>query len=223
MAGEITLVAPSMPATAYFVVRNSTGQYWYTVTPAFEAYNAAHWADYDVALAQDGSSQNYTGTFPSAITTGVYQLSAYAQSGGSPAVGDVYLGGENDFQWSGTAVVTLDSRTKPADSQTSDVTKINGDATAAANAGKFWKGAILDSGTAQAGASTTITLQSGANANDNYYLNSVVVITDGTGAGQNRRVTGYVGATKVATISGDRNWVTAPDNTSVYAILGNIP
>jgi hypothetical protein len=115
MAGEVTLVAPSMPATAYFVVRNSSGQYWYTVTPAFEAYNAAHWADYDVALVQDGASQNYTGTFPSAITTGVYQLSAYAQAGGSPAVGDVYLGGKSDFQWSGTAIVSLDSRVKPSD------------------------------------------------------------------------------------------------------------
>lgn len=115
MAGEVTLVAPSMPATAYFVVRNSSGQYWYTVTPAFEAYNAAHWTDYDVALAQDGSSQNYTGTFPSAITTGVYQLSAYAQSGGSPAVGDVLIGTDARFEWSGTAVVSLDSRVKPAD------------------------------------------------------------------------------------------------------------
>lgn len=115
MAGEVTLVAPSMPATAYFVVRNSSGQYWYTVTPAFEAYNAAHWTDYDVALAQDGSSQNYTGTFPSAITTGVYQLSAYAQSGGSPSVGDVLIGTDGRFEWSGTAIVSLDSRVKPAD------------------------------------------------------------------------------------------------------------
>jgi hypothetical protein len=115
MAGEVTLVAPSMPTTAYFVVRNSSGQYWYTVTPAFEAYNAAHWTDYDVALTQDGASQNYTGTFPSAITTGVYQLSAYAQSGGSPAVGDVLIGTDGRFEWSGTAIVSLDSRVKPAD------------------------------------------------------------------------------------------------------------
>lgn len=227
MASEVQLIVPSKPPTAYFVVRNAVGQYWYTTTPAWESYNAAHWTAYAIAMSQDGSSQNYAGTFPSAIAVGAYQLSAYAQSGGSPAIGDVLIGTNSRFDWTGSAILAMPASPASTTNITSatgiDVTKINGDSTAAENAGKFWKGAVLDSGTAQAGASTTITLQSGANSNDNYYLNAVVVITSGAGAGQNRRITGYVGSTKVATISGDRNWVTAPDNTSVYTILGNIP
>lgn len=77
-------------------------------------------------------------------------------------------------------------------------------------------GRTLDSGTAQAGASTTITLQSGAVATDDYYNGSTVVITGGTGVGQAQVITDYVGSTKVATVSG---WATAPDATSTYQVL----
>lgn len=197
MAGEVQIVLPSTPTTAYFVVKNSVGQFWNTSgTPAFEAYNAAHWTDYDVALSQHGSSQEYSGAFPSAIPTGVYQWRAYAQSGGSPAVGDAFLGGVDEFVWP---------------------------VAAPQNSALFWAGALANTGTAQAGAAGTITLAAGASSVDDFYKNAVVVLTSGTGAGQNRRITGYVGSTKVATISGDRNWATNPDSTSTYVILGDIP
>jgi hypothetical protein len=71
-------------------------------------------------------------------------------------------------------------------------------------------------GTAQAGSATTITLASTANATDDYYNNSLVSILSGTGAGQTREITDYVGATKVATVAA---WSTNPDNTSVYAVI----
>lgn len=77
-----------------------------------------------------------------------------------------------------------------------------------------------DVGTAQAGASGTITLQSGASSTNDYYNNAVVVITGGTGAGQSRQITDYVGSTRVASV--DTNWVTNPDNTSTYIVLGRI-
>lgn len=77
-----------------------------------------------------------------------------------------------------------------------------------------------DTGTAQAGASGTITLQSGASATNSYYNGAVVCLTGGTGAGQSRKITGYVGSTKVATI--DSNWATNPDNTSTYFVIGRI-
>lgn len=73
-----------------------------------------------------------------------------------------------------------------------------------------------NSGTAQAGASTTITLASGASATNDYYKNDGVYILSGTGVGQFRFITGYVGATKVATVSA---WATNPDNTSVYTLI----
>ena len=77
---------------------------------------------------------------------------------------------------------------------------------------------VVDQGIAQAGTSTTITLRSYASAiNDNYLCNIVIIIA-GTGRGQARLVGSYVGSTKVVTICGD-NWVTTPDNTSVYVMI----
>jgi hypothetical protein len=79
---------------------------------------------------------------------------------------------------------------------------------------------IVHSGTAQAGASGSVTLASGASATDDFYNDAVVVITGGTGAGQARQITDYTGSTRVATV--DTNWVTTPDNTSTYAVIGRI-
>ncbi len=72
------------------------------------------------------------------------------------------------------------------------------------------------SGTAQAGAATTITLVSGASAVNDFYKNDGIYLLSGTGAGQFRFITGYVGATKVATVA---TWATNPDATSVYVVL----
>lgn len=82
---------------------------------------------------------------------------------------------------------------------------------------------ITRSGTAQAGAAGTITLDAGASAVDDYYNNQVLVITGGTGAGQARILSDYVGSTKVATVNG--NWATNPDNTSTFAVVpfGAVP
>ncbi len=74
----------------------------------------------------------------------------------------------------------------------------------------------IRSGTAQAGGSTSITLDSGASSSNNFYNNDLIYITSGTGAGQSRFITAYNGTTKVATVTA---WVTNPDNTSQFAIL----
>jgi hypothetical protein len=77
---------------------------------------------------------------------------------------------------------------------------------------------VVRIGKAQTGStSTTIILDSGASAINNFYNNSLVYLTNGTGAGQARTITGYVGGTQVATV--DRAWATTPDNTSYFAIL----
>ncbi len=76
---------------------------------------------------------------------------------------------------------------------------------------------VARTGTAQAGAATTITLDAGASAVDGAYNNMHVNITAGTGAGQAQRtISGYVGSTKVATVSSA--WATNPDATSVFRI-----
>lgn len=78
----------------------------------------------------------------------------------------------------------------------------------------------LETGTAQAGGSATITLAADAVATNDYYKDQSVYIMSGTGAGQTNRITGYVGATTVATV--ETAWATQPDNTSVYLVLGRI-
>lgn len=72
-------------------------------------------------------------------------------------------------------------------------------------------------GTAQAGGASTITLDSGASATDHLYEGLTVALLSATGVGQARIITGYVGSTKVATVT--PAWTTAPDATSVFALL----
>lgn len=80
-------------------------------------------------------------------------------------------------------------------------------------------GLVTRRNTAQAGAASTITLDASASAVDSFYLGQQVVLTSGTGAGQVRLITGYVGSTKVATVGSA--WATNPDNTSVFALVPN--
>lgn len=71
-------------------------------------------------------------------------------------------------------------------------------------------------GTAQAGATSTITLASGASASNDFYRGTVIRTTGGTGPGQTRQIVSYVGSTKVATVTPD--WTVEPDNTTTYSI-----
>lgn len=75
-------------------------------------------------------------------------------------------------------------------------------------------------GTAQAGASATITLAVGASGVNDAYRGMVIRTTGGTGSGQERVVTGYVGSTKVATVF--PAWSTTPDATTTYSIDANV-
>lgn len=72
-------------------------------------------------------------------------------------------------------------------------------------------------GTAQAGASSTITLDAGASSSDDFYIGDIVQIVGGTGAGQSRIITDYVGSTKVATV--DTAWTTNPSSDSVFVLI----
>jgi len=76
--------------------------------------------------------------------------------------------------------------------------------------------APVASGTATAGGATTITLAVGSSATNSFYNGDMVYLTGGTGAGQGRFVTGYVGGTRVATVG---TWAVNPDATSVYVII----
>ena len=76
---------------------------------------------------------------------------------------------------------------------------------------------ISNVGTAADGAANTITLDAGASAVNDYYNGLSVFITSGTGSGQLRTISDYVGSSKLATVS--VNWTTNPDSTSVNEVM----
>lgn len=71
-------------------------------------------------------------------------------------------------------------------------------------------------GTATAGSTTTITLEAGSSADDDFYNGMYIRATDGAGEGQSTWITDYVGSTRVATLADTQT--TAFNNTTVYAI-----
>jgi len=77
---------------------------------------------------------------------------------------------------------------------------------------------VVDHGVARAGTATTIQLRASASAVDDTYKHGIITILAGTGRGQIRLLHSYNGTTKVATICGE-DWITTPDNTSVYVLM----
>ena len=74
-----------------------------------------------------------------------------------------------------------------------------------------------DTGQAQDGTNSSVTIAATASATDDFYNVMTVYISDGVGSGQIRTITDYDGTTKIATVS--EVWVTNPDNTSVYEVM----
>ena len=76
--------------------------------------------------------------------------------------------------------------------------------------------------TAQAGASSTITLDAGASSDTNAYVGDDIYLYGGTGgglrgSGQRRTVLAYNPSTKVATVN--RPWDTIPNNTTTFITI----
>jgi hypothetical protein len=103
------------------------------------------------------------------------------------------------------AIIDRDWRTSPDATTTYQVTPDN-------------TPLVVDQGVAQSGTATTIKLRAYASSTNDIYLCNVVAIIAGTGRGQARLVGSYDGTSKIATICGD-NWITNPDNTSVYVLM----
>lgn len=78
---------------------------------------------------------------------------------------------------------------------------------------------VVHEGTAQAGATTTITLDTSASSTDDYYNDMEVEIIGGTGDGQVRKITDYTGSSRVATIA--PLFATTPDSTSQFWVRDN--
>ena len=134
-----------------------------------------------------------------------------------PDLQPVQITRTSDTAWTATTI-TFDSIPKYAfnidyhtnNAETLTPSAVSGNITLTTSSAKH------DTGTAQAGASTTITLKNTASGTDDYYNGLYITITGGTGSGQIRIIEDYVGSTKVATV--DRAWTVTPDNTSTYSI-----
>lgn len=106
---------------------------------------------------------------------------------------------------------------KTTPSGTLTASSIDGTADVTASGHIFHSG---ESDTAQTGSSNTITLHSGASSHNDIYNGSTIKITGGTGSGQTRIISDYVGSSKVATVS--ENFTTTPDNTSTFTITSMV-
>jgi hypothetical protein len=105
MAGELQ-AQYTTGKTLYAVILSPSGQAWYTVTPAFENINAAHWTSYAITMTEATGTGLYLGTFPTGIVTiGTYSILVYVQAGGSPADTDTLIAA-GTVLWSGTAALT---------------------------------------------------------------------------------------------------------------------
>lgn len=87
----------------------------------------------------------------------------------------------------------------------------------ATTAGAFSPLGVVDQGTAQSATATTLVLRSAAAFADSELVGATILITGGTGVGQSRSITAYVGSTDTATVN---NWTTAPSGTITYMIFG---
>lgn len=75
-------------------------------------------------------------------------------------------------------------------------------------------------GVAQAATSTTLTLDAtGSSSTDDFYNYGFIKVIAGTGAGQTRQISDYVGSSKVATVS--LAWITTPSTDSQYVLMAD--
>ena len=168
----------------------------------------------------NGSGNNYL--VVSSITSDMVDDMCWTQSADTlivvhPDLQPVRITRTSDTAWTATNI-TFDSIPKYAfnldthanNSETLTPSAVSGNITLTTTSSKH------DTGTAQAGSSTTITLKSASSSTDDYYNGLYITITGGTGAGQIRIIEDYVGSTKVATV--DREWTVTPNNTSTYSI-----
>lgn len=107
MAKELQWTGPT-GQTHYAVLTDAVGRWYNTAAPGFEAFDAAHWTDYDLAGTEFGASGVYAADMP-AVAAGVYHAHVRVRAGGSPAASDTVLR-VGSVEWDGAAVVPLASR-----------------------------------------------------------------------------------------------------------------
>lgn len=85
--------------TLYALARNAAGLWLNDTTP--EAYNAADWTSYAIALTETGASGYFTASTP-ALPAGTYVVGVRLRAGATPAVSDLSLGSFEGY-WDGVS------------------------------------------------------------------------------------------------------------------------
>ena len=112
MAGELQAALPGLTTKKLrAVLWNVSGLVWNTASSAFQAWDDANIADYDLTLTEQGASGHFIGDMPAAAA-GVYSFEVrYPADQSDPVVlvptDPVVAVGE--LHWSGTAVLSLQS------------------------------------------------------------------------------------------------------------------
>lgn len=99
MSGELQAQATT-GETLYAILLNASGQVWYTVTPAFENINAAHWTSYSLTMSEAAGTGIYIGNLPAGVTaSGVYSALVYKQTGRSAPTLSTAAASKNVFRF----------------------------------------------------------------------------------------------------------------------------
>ena len=216
MAGEIVFPAGITGLTLYAHVRTYAATIWNG--SSFESYTSGNWADYDVAMTEQGSSQVYVGTFPGSISAGIYQVTVHRQAGGSVAETDLVIG-SGGVEWTGSAVLAAFN----ASADTVDVGKVSGDSTAADNLEAMLEGLQVGSVDNSNFTPTTTAFETDlTETSDDHYNNQAVLWRSGSNAGLTFFITDSVG--KAGLMSGAKLTVdtmpNAATNGDTFQVIG---
>jgi len=126
----------------------------------------------------------------------------------------VYLAGENVAEITQNGRVILERMTREIRQAKEIVTELPEENEIIFQDGHL--SLVSEEGIVQGGTINTITLDSSASDEDDYYKDMFIEIIGGTGNGQIKKIYKYNGATKIAEIEG--NWDISPGNGSIYKI-----
>lgn len=115
--------------TIYAIIHHPDGRVWNNLSFAWETYNGGLWADYAIALVEQGSSGYYKAVYPASISGVLTTEALYSQSDVAPSTNDAPSIGIGQSQ--GAAIAAVEDSVLAADNLKANLdTMIQGSAVA---------------------------------------------------------------------------------------------
>lgn len=109
MGNELCVLHSTTALSIYATIRNNTGGIYSSGVAGFEAYTTANFANYALALTEQGTaSRVYAGNMPG-IIGGTYKVGYYVQVGGGPSESADTLIDTERIEWGGSSIQSLAS------------------------------------------------------------------------------------------------------------------